>query len=82
MWTTHPFPFSQRDDALTDMLPWGQVSSNDVQVECREYSPECAQIALPTFEQSNGWNRKHSLSSKIALGQLPVFPLSLQVNSQ
>jgi hypothetical protein len=47
-----------------------------------EYSPERGQIALPTFEQSNGWSRKPSLPSKILLGQFSVFPLSLQVNSQ
>jgi hypothetical protein len=47
-----------------------------------EYCPKRTQIALPTFEQSQCRDGNLSLLGKIALGQLPVFPLSLQVNSQ
>jgi hypothetical protein len=47
-----------------------------------EYCPERGQIALPTFEQAQCRNGNLSLLRKIALGQLSVYPLSLQVNSQ
>jgi hypothetical protein len=79
---TYPFPFPQGDDTLTNCLSWWQVASYDVQVESVEYCPERTQIALPTFEQSNGWHREHSLPSKIALGQFSIFPFSLQMTSQ
>ena len=73
----HSFAFSQCDDSLTDMLPCGKVASNNVEVECREHSPERRQIALPAFEQSQCRDSNLSLLGKIALGQLSVFPLSL-----
>src|SRR5262245_28080111 len=79
---THSFSFAERDDTLTNTLPWLQVASNNIQVKGREYSPERSQIALPTFEQSNGGDSNPSLLGKIALGQFSVLPLSLQVNSQ
>ena len=37
---THPFLFSQGDGSFTDMLPWGKVSPDDSEVECREHCPE------------------------------------------
>jgi hypothetical protein len=47
---THSFPFPQCDNALTNMLPWWQVASYDVQVEGVEHCPECGQIALSAFQ--------------------------------
>ena len=47
-----------------------------------KYCPERGQIALPTFEQSNGWDSNLSLLRKIALGQFSIFPFPLQMASQ
>ena len=47
-----------------------------------EYCPKRGQIALPTFEQSNGWDSNLSLLGKIALGQFLIFPLSFEMTSQ
>jgi hypothetical protein len=79
---TYPFPFPQCGNALTNMLPWGQVASYDIQAEGVEHCPEGTQIALSTFQQPNGRHREHSLSSKILLAQFSIFPLSFQLTSQ
>ena len=47
---THPFPLPPCEDALTDMRPWGQVPSNNVQVERVEHCPERGQVALPVLQ--------------------------------
>jgi hypothetical protein len=79
---THPFPFSQYDDSFTDMLPWGKIPSNDVQVECVKHGPKRSQIPLPTFEQANGRHRKPNLLGKSMLGEFLVLPLSFEMTSQ
>src|SRR5262252_2859630 len=77
-----PFPFAECRNLLANMLPWGKVTSNNVQVQYLKNAPEGSQVSLPIFEQSQCRDSNLSFLGKIALGQISVFPLSLQVNSQ
>jgi|SRR6266849_1052300 len=79
---TYPFPLPQREDARTDMLPWGQVASSNVETKRMEHGPQRGEIPLPVFQQAQGRQRHLRLLRKIALGQFSLFPFSLQVHSQ
>jgi hypothetical protein len=45
-----PFLFAECRNSLTDMLPWGKVPSNNIEVKYVEYLPKRGQVAPTLFQ--------------------------------